>query len=383
MQRQKRTKNSSIALKRCDTILLTMHQFLIELKTFSIELIQFTFNLLHISFIHFEKKKGVVVARLYRQRGKQSKRLIHIGMATLAALGIIVGPYVANEFPGRSVNPWSISSPPEVLSASTDNVTTATNISSNRDSIIDYTVASGDTVSSIADKFGITSDTILWQNNLASADDIKIGQTLQILPVTGVAHTVTKGDTVESISKKYGLPNAEAIVEFPFNTFTNDETFDLAIGQTIIVPNGVMPTAGSAVAPAIAVQITPNAGTVVASGNFVWPTQGVITQGFYWYHPGVDIANNAEPNILAADSGKIVREGWDTTGYGNMILIDHGNGLQTLYAHMSAFYVTLSQTVNRGDAIGRMGSTGHSTGPHLHFEVHENGVHMNPLAYLK
>jgi len=360
-----------------------MHEFLTDLRDFSIDLIQFTSNLFHISFIHFEKRKGVVVARLYKQRGKQSKKLIHVGMATLAAAGIIVGPYVAKEFPGRSVNPWIITTPPQVLSASTDNTTTATNISSNRDSIIDYTVASGDTISSIADKFGVSTDTILWQNNLTSADDINIGQTLKILPVTGVSHTVVKGDTVQAIAKKYGLPNAEAIVEFPFNTFTNDETFDLAIGQTIIVPNGVMPSASGIVVPAIAVQITPNAGTVVASGRFVWPTQGVITQGYYWYHPGVDIANNIEPNVLAADSGKIVREGWDTTGYGNMILIDHGNGLQTLYAHMSAFYVTLGQTVNRGDAIGRMGTTGHSTGPHLHFEVHINGVHTNPLNYLK
>lgn len=360
-----------------------MHSFFTDLRAFFIELIQFSLSFLHISFISFEKKKGIVVTKLYKQRGRQSKRLIHVGMASLAALGIVVGPYVAREFPGRSIDPWSISSPPEVLSASTDNASTATNISANRDSIINYIVVAGDTVSSIAEKFGISTNTILWQNNLSSADDITIGDKLEILPVTGIAHTVAKGDTVESISKKYGLPSSEAIVEFPFNTFANDETFSLAIGQTVIVPNGVKPSSGNYFAPAIAVQITPNAGTVVASGQFVWPTSGVITQGFYWYHPGVDIANNAGPNILAADSGRVVKAGWDSTGYGNMILIDHGNGMETLYAHMSAFYVAAGQTVNRGDAIGRMGSTGHSTGPHLHFEVHQNGVHLNPLVYLK
>lgn len=359
-----------------------MQSFLSELSIFFKELYKYISNLLRFNLVRFNKAETVMVGKLYRQRGKQSKRLIHFGMTILAVGGIIIGPYVAKEFPGRSIDPWSISAPSEVLSASTDNVSVSTNISPNREGVVDYTVTAGDTVSSIADKFGISTNTILWQNDLSSADDIKVGETLEILPVTGIAHKVEKGDTVESIAKKYGLPSSEAIVEFPFNTFANDETFALAIGQTIIVPNGVKPNA-SGYAPAIAVQITPNAGTVVASGQFVWPTQGIITQGFYWYHPGIDIANPAAPNILAADSGTIVAEGWDATGYGNRIVIDHGNGMQTLYAHMSAFYVTLGQTVSRGSPIGRMGSTGHSTGTHLHFEIHQNGVHLNPLNYLK
>jgi len=360
-----------------------MQELLSDIREFAKELYKFTSKVLHINFVRFDNLESIFVNKLYKKRGKNARNLIHVGMTILAAVGILIGPYIAKEFPGRSVNPWNIVSAPEVLSASIDNSSTATNISGSRESIIDYTVQSGDTVSSIADKFGISTDTILWENDLSDSDSIKIGDNLKILPVTGVAHTVAKGDTVESISKKYGLPSAEAVVEFPFNSFANDETFELAIGQTVIVPNGVKPSSVGAVAPAIAVQITPNAGTVVASGQFVWPTQGVITQGFYWYHPGVDIANNAEPNILAADSGRIAAIGWDNTGYGNRIIIDHGNGLQTLYAHMSAFYVTLGQTVNRGDSIGRMGSTGHSTGPHLHFEIHQNGIHLNPLNYLK
>lgn len=360
-----------------------MKEIVSDFLLFCKELYLFCRKTLRVNFIRFDKLQNVFVGKLYRQRGRQSKRLIHIGMTSLAVVGIVIGPYVAKEFPGRSIDPWSISSPSEVLSASTDNLSVSTNISANREGIVDYTVADGDTITSIADKFGVSTDTILWQNDLSSADEIKVGETLEILPVTGIAHKVEKGDTVESIAKKYGLPSAEAVVEFPFNTFTNDETFALAIGQTVIVPNGVKAQAGGYAAPAIAVQITPNAGTVVANGNFVWPTQGVITQGFYWYHPGIDIANAGAPNILAADSGTIVAIGWDNTGYGNKIIIDHGNGMQTLYAHMSAFYVTLGQTVNKGDSIGRMGSTGHSTGTHLHFEIHQNGVHMNPLAYLR
>lgn len=359
-------------------------QLIVDFVEFLKELFLFIRELLHINYYRFDRVQGKYVTKLYRQRGKYSKRLVHVGMTVLAVVGILIGPYIAKEFPGRSVNPWTVTSVPEVLSASTDSLNnTYTNVSAERGGIIEYSVQEGDTLGSIADKFGITVNTILWQNDLGSADSIKTGEVLQILPVTGMAHKVEKGDTIESIAKKYGLPSSQPIIDFPFNTFTNDETFALAIGQTIIVPNGVKPQAGQYYAQAIPVQITPNAGSVVASGLFVWPTQGIITQGYYWYHPGVDIANPAAPNILAADAGTIVAEGWDSTGYGNRIIIDHGNGMQTLYAHMSAFYVTLGQTVSRGAAIGRMGSTGHSTGTHLHFEIRQNGLRLNPLNYLK
>lgn len=353
-----------------------------DIKDFFYELTKFIFKSLHISFLKFEERKGVFVTSLYRQRGKRSRQLTHYGMAGLAALGVIMAPMIAQEFPGRSVNPWAISAAPAVLSASTDDPGIDTQISSKvRDSIIDYTVLDGDTVSSIAQKFGVSTDTIRWQNGI-TGDRIKVGSTLQILPVTGVAHKVIKGDTVYSIAKKYDS-DPQAIVDFPFNSFSNDETFELAIGQTVIVPDGVMPTGVSGVAVPRARQMTPDAGTVVASGQFVWPTQGVITQNFSWYHPGIDIANNAEPLDVAADSGKVIYAGWDTTGYGNMILIDHGNGFKTRYAHLSQFMVVSGQTVSRGQTIGRMGSTGHSTGPHTHFEIILNGVHVNPLSYLK
>jgi murein DD-endopeptidase MepM/ murein hydrolase activator NlpD len=252
-----------------------------------------------------------------------------------------------------------------------------------RDKIIQYVVQPGDTVSSIAQKFGVSIDTIRWQNNLTSQDDITIGDTLQILPVTGVSHKVQKGDTVYSIAKKYDA-DPQSIVDFPYNSFTNDETFELAIGQTVIVPNGVVPSQAPWSAVARVRQTTPDAGTVVASGQFIWPVGGIITQYFSWYHPAIDIANSAAPNVLAADSGAVVVAGWpDNSGYGNRVMIDHGNGYQTLYAHLSVIYVVSGQTVKRGDAIGRMGTTGRSTGLHTHFEVIYNGVHINPLSVLR
>ena len=349
-----------------------------DIKTFFHELTRFIVKGLHLSFLNFEAKKGVFVTALYRKRGKLSRTLSHSGMAAIAALGIMMAPLIAQEFPGKSINPWSITAAPSVLSASTDNPVIDTQISSKVRDVTTYQVQNRDTVASIANKFGISVDTVRWANNL-SGDKIKTGQTLKILPVTGVAHTVAKGDTVYSIAKTYDA-EAQAIVDFPFNTFTNDETFELAIGQTVIVPDGVMPV--QAAAPR-ARQMTPNAGTVAASGQFVWPTQGVITQYFSWYHPGIDIANNAEPLDVAADSGNVIYAGWDSTGYGNMVLIDHGNGFETRYGHLSQIMVISGQTVKKGQTIGRMGSTGHSTGPHTHFEIILNGVHVNPLLYLK
>lgn len=353
-----------------------------DIQDFFKELLKFLASVLRLQFIRFETKKGILVVLLYRQRGKMARRLTHSGMAGLTALGVMIAPYIAKEFPGRSVSPWEISSPSSVLSASTEKPNTSTIISDQRDQIIDYTVVEGDTLSSIAEKFGISIDSIRWQNDLKSRDDIKVGQILEILPVSGVSHKVQKGDTVYSIAKKYKV-DPQAIVNFPFNTFTNDETFDLAIGQVLIVPGGVEPDVIQWSPYSAVAQITPNAGSVSGTGSFVWPTQGVITQYFVWYHPGVDIANASAPNVLAADSGRVLESGWDNSGYGNKVLIDHGNGYKTLYGHMQKLYVISGQTVNRGDAIGQMGSTGRSTGTHLHFEVYLNGVRINPLSVLR
>jgi murein DD-endopeptidase MepM/ murein hydrolase activator NlpD len=355
-----------------------------EIKLFLKDLSEFAIKHMRLSFFKFELGKKNFATALYRQRGKLASRFMHTGMASLAALGVFMAPVVANEFPGRSVDPWSFNPNGVVLSAAAEVETTETIVSDRlREKIVEYTVAPGDTIATIAKKFDISEDTIRWQNKLDKKGTIKVGQTLQILPVTGVSHRVQKGDTVYSIAKKYDA-SPQAIVDFPYNTFTNDETFDLAVGQIIIVPDGVMP-AETPTGPVERVrQITPDAGTVVASGNFVWPATGTITQRFSWYHPAIDIANRAAPDILAADSGKVIVAGWpDNYGYGNRVVIDHGNGYVTLYAHLSAIYVKVGQTVSRGSAIGKMGSTGRSTGTHLHFEVRKSGVHLNPLDVLK
>lgn len=357
-------------------------EFASEVKLFFNELTGYLIRKLHLSFIRFELGKSIFVTALYRQRGKLARRLIHSGMAGLALAGMMIAPVIAEEFPGRSVNPWDIPSPSSVVPYATNDPYTETQVSvKGRAEAVEYNVLEGDTVSSIAGKFGVSAETISWENNLDVGDRIKIGQTLKVLPVTGISHKVKKGDTVYSIAKKYDV-EAQQIVNYPFNAYSNDESFELAIGQIIMVPDGVLAKALPA-GPRTR-QLTPDAGTVVASGAFVWPASGRITQNFVWYHKGLDIANNSSPNILAADSGVVVGAGWlDGYGYGNRVIIDHRNGYRTLYAHMSSVFVVAGQTVSRGSAVGKMGCTGRCTGTHLHFEVIKNGVYLNPLSVLQ
>src|SRR3989304_3814346 len=365
-----------------DPSLEKLLNFIEEVKLFLRELANFIYSISLRHFLRFEYVKRLFVTVLYRQRGKMARRFVHSGMASLAALGVVIAPVVAQEFPGTNIDPWEIPSPSSAVTTATDDPTISTSVSEKlRDRIVEYKVQEGDTLSSIAEKFDVSVDTIRWQNDLQSRDQIKLGQTLEILPVTGVLHKVKKGDTVYSIAKKYDS-SAQSVVDFPYNAFVNDETFELAIGQTVIVPDGVKPSE-KPTAPRVR-RITPDAGTVVASGAFVWPAGGTISQNFAWYHKGVDIANRAAPNIVAADAGKIVVAGWpDNYGYGNRVVIDHGNGYKTLYGHLSSIYVVSGQTVTRGAAIGKMGSTGRSTGIHLHFEVTNNGVYLNPLNVLR
>ena len=351
-----------------------------ELKVFSKELLSYLNKKLHFSYIHLEENKNAFVSSLYKQRGRLSRKLIHTGMAGLVGVGMMIAPVIAQEFPGRSVNPWEVEGSPQVLSATSESDGIETLVAEKvRDGIKEFKVEEGDTVASISKKFGVDENTIRWQNNLVN-DKIKIGQVLQILPVTGIAHKVVKGDTVYSIAKRFDT-EAQGIVDFPFNAFSNDETFELAIGQIVIVPDGVKPAEVTA-SPRIK-QITPDAGSIVASGSFVWPTNGTISQNFAWYHPGLDIANRAVPNILAADSGTVTYAGCLNWGYGCHVRVDHGNGYTTLYAHLQQIYVTVGQRVGRGNTIGKMGSTGRSTGPHLHFEIVRNGVKLSPLTVLK
>lgn len=327
-------------------------------------------------------------------RGVHQKRFWHGSMIGLASIGILTSgvfggqSLISSTFPGiggpdpRFISAYEPFPNGPEISGFQD---THTSISEKpRSEIIDYKVENGDTISSIASKFGISSDTVMWANDL-SGDTIKPGQTLKILPVTGVSYIVKSGDTLESVAKKFSAEQ-QAILDFPFNDVPDD--FSLKAGQFLIVPDGTPPETKAPPKPKFQPQYLAQGSASPAfsapgGAQFIWPTNGVITQYFSWYHPGSDIANRAAPSVAAADGGTVIASGWDNSGYGNKVVIDHGNGYTSLYAHLSNIYVSVGATVSRGQLIGQMGSTGRSTGTHLHLEIHFKGVAVNPLAILK
>lgn len=347
-------------------------------------------------FSRFEWVKGLFVDLLYKRRGKYARPILHALMFVILFFGITLGPLIVKNNVSADTGDATPSS--VLMSAGGDASSSGVNTLSGEDvlkyrggEIYQHEVKDGETLKSIADKYSLKNvNTIVWLNGLDPKAPIKPGQILKILPVDGVLHKVKKGDTICSIAKTYGLigkdedcgSGAQPIVDYPFNTFT-DDNFGLQVGQYVVVPDGVMPTPDQGVTT-FAQRLTANAGAVSATGQFIWPTSGVITQRFSWYHKGVDIANHVGTSILAADSGKVIVAGWtDNTGYGNRVMIDHGNGYVTLYGHMSQVNVQVGQTVHRGDVIGLMGSTGRSTGPHCHFEIRHGGGNEDPLSYLK
>jgi murein DD-endopeptidase MepM/ murein hydrolase activator NlpD len=343
-------------------------------------LTDYWYKKLYRGYRYFEGFKDGLVDLLYQRRGKYSRPFVHAGMVVLVFLGITIGPLLlesvedpiqASELPGDEILGLSTE---DTMEMGMRTIPSEGVLEYRGGEIVDYTVESGETLSIIAEKFSLQVDTILWANGLDS-DKVKIkkGQTLKIPPVDGVIHKVKKGETVYSIAKKYNT-NPQGMVDYPFNEFTNDETFALAIGQVLMVPDGVMPQPEVAPAATIAKILTPDAGAVSVLGAFVWPASGGISQGYRFYHKAIDIAN----------SGRVTVAGWPSNeGYGNRVMIDHGNGYVTLYAHMSKITVAPGQTVNRGDTIGYMGSTGRSTGVHLHFEIRAGGSLQNPLNFLK
>jgi len=324
---------------------------------------------------NFEKAKDLIVTLLIVKRGKYSSSFLNTSFIFLIFTAVVAGPIIAEN------NPFAfeekISTPASVLSYSPyeSSVLTAT---SAKPEIIDYEVKSGETLASIASKFGISVDSIKWSNNLKS-DLIKPGQRLKIPPEEGVVHKVAPGESIYSIAKKYGVP-AQNIVNFPMNDFLDLDNFTLAVGQYLFVPGGKVVEKPVPEISRFVAQIQAGAR---GTSSFIWPTSGVITQYPVWYHMALDIANPAAPAILAADSGTVSYAGCLSWGYGCHVVIDHGNGYQTLYAHLSRYDVEAGQAVSQGQVIGVMGSTGRSTGTHLHFEIRQGGKLLNPLNFLK
>ena len=244
--------------------------------------------------------------------------------------------------------------------------------------VITYTVQAGDTVQAIAEAFDLQATTIMWADSAIedAPDLLRIDQEVTILPVDGVYHKVKSGDTLKSIAEAYKV-EAEAIIACEYNHLESPDS-TLAEGLFLIVPGGEKPYV-----PKI---VTTYTGSVPegarGTGRFQWPVLGSITQDYWYGHRAIDIGSATGSALLAADGGFISFAGWTDIGYGYLVVIDHANGFATYYAHLSNIYVSSGQAVERGQVIGAVGSTGWSTGPHLHFEVRYYGTQQNPRVYL-
>jgi LysM repeat protein len=247
-----------------------------------------------------------------------------------------------------------------------------------RTDIITHTVVAGDTPYALAQEYGIGAETLMWANNMEQNPDLlRLGQKLIVLPFNGVYHTVDKKDTLESIAKKYKATVAD-MVALEINHL-DPKNPTIQVGQRLIVPGGRKPVVIRQVQ--VYTGAVP-AGAAKGTGKFVWPSTGYISQGFKPLHRGIDIAGRTGLAVKASDSGYVVESGWSNSGYGYFIVIDHRNGYQSLYAHLSRILVSPGDSVGRGGTIGLMGSTGRSTGPHLHFEVRQRGLQKNPFGFL-
>jgi murein DD-endopeptidase MepM/ murein hydrolase activator NlpD len=231
-----------------------------------------------------------------------------------------------------------------------------------------YTVQSGDSLWSIADRFGLDLDTLRWSNPELerNPDVLSVGTELRIMPVPGVYHLVAPGDTIEAIAAQYGVSPAD-IANYPPNALF--PPYDLTKMEGLIVPFGrkdlVVPQ------PALSPDFP-----------LAWPLVGTVTSNFEADHMALDIGAPYGSTVYAAEAGTITYADWAQDGLGYTLIINHGDGRETWYVHLKGTLLTAGNWVNRGTPIGEVGSTGHSTGPHLHFEVHLNGERVDPFSYL-
>jgi LysM repeat protein len=266
-----------------------------------------------------------------------------------------------------------------------------TTVADGRDLMETYRVRDGDTLTGIASKFGVSMMTVWWANNLKSKDDLHLGQILTIPPVTGLVLTVTSSDTLAGLAARYKVDEQEIL------DANNLDDPNLVVGQVLALPGArgdaivipkqqVVETQGSSGGRVG----TSRAPANYTGGAFRWPVSGggnYISQYFHYGHYGIDIAADYGSPVRAAGGGTIIFAGWKNNGGGYQVWIAHGSGLYTTYNHMSAISVGSGQGVSEGQQVGRVGQSGHATGPHLHFEVWrgnvwDGGSRINPLALL-
>ncbi len=282
-----------------------------------------------------------------------------------------------------------------------------TNVSERaRQDITKYTVQPGDTISGIAANNGLQPQTVFAANYYLLLDDphnLKAGQVLTILPIDGVYREWQAGEGLNGVASFYKV-KPEDIVNYPLNHLDPATIGDYAHpniqpGTWIFIPGGVYQYHAPGSVPLGITRSNPASaqvggqgacpavnGGAVGYGTFVYPTAKHFLSGFDYStktnHLGIDLAANLGDNIMATDGGVVVYSGWNNYGYGNMIMIDHGTGFQSLYAHLSQRFVNCGDNVSQGQTIGAAGATGHASGPHLHFEIRTTSTVINPWDVL-
>lgn len=272
-----------------------------------------------------------------------------------------------------------------------------------RVNVITYTVKAGDTVFGIAEMFNLKPETIMWANTNILQDNphrLQIGQVVNIMPTNGTYHKWSTGEDLGKVAEFYGVDTMK-IIEWPGNPFdlveTEGQNPDIAPGTMLIIPGGQRemidygPPRIPRDNPAVARTYGPgHCGVlmdgIIGDGIFIWPTTEHWLSGYDFSpetnHNGIDISGDKGDPIWAADDGVVVYAGWSYSGYGNLIVMDHGNEWQSLYAHLDTIYVSCGESVFQGTTIATMGTTGNSSGPHLHFEMLYGSVKVNPWNFL-
>ena len=387
-----------------------------DVLSFFIDFLEYIFSRLRVVWVlvsvifdiiygQFDTVKDSVVKRMFWGRGSFLKYVVQIATLVLAFILSISYVYRAPVITSANEEELDYISVVESdLIAMNATVNTLVPKDRERRGVDVYIVKNGDTLSLIAQKYNISIDTVKWANNLTS-DLVKPGQELDIPPADGVLVKISKNETLSSIATKYN-GNEQAIADYNWL----DYPFTLIEGQKLFIPDGRMPTiapprrtiasaprtytsgsfsGGSSNAP-----VDPNVGRFLG-----WPVAGGSARISQYFkgsiHRGIDIADRNLPNIIAPATGTVIFAGcagtcpplgstWGGSGYAWSIQVDHGNGYTTWYAHLKSIYVRSGESVSRGQAIGQMGSTGRSTGPHLHFELRRGSGYnsqINPLPY--
>lgn len=306
------------------------------------------------------------------QAGAEAEAELEAAAQTLSQIAAIEGPFLDD---GTLLKPVAVN----------------TTVADGSALMETYKVKSGDTLTGIASRFGVSMMTLWWANNLKSKDDLHLGQVLTIPPVTGLVLTVKASDTLASLANKYDVDEQEIL------DANKLEDPNLVVGQVLAIP-GAMGKAIPTPKPTTSSSSGSSSGNrggssrapvTYTGGAFAWPVSGggnYISQYFHYGHYGIDIAGDYGSTVRAAGGGTIIFAGWKGNGGGYQVWIAHGSGLYTTYNHMSSISVGSGQRVSEGQQVGRVGSSGNATGPHLHFEVWRGGVwsggsRVNPLAY--